>query len=64
MKSARPTEAKTSALEPGLDSITARLQPGEIVAALDYPESERPLFWSAIAIFGLKIKLNKAIMLH
>jgi hypothetical protein len=49
MKSARPTEAKTSALEPGLDSITARLQAGEIVAALDYPESERPLFWSAIA---------------
>lgn len=50
MKSARPTEAKTSALEPRPDFITARLQAGEIVGALDYPESERPLFWSAIAV--------------
>ncbi|TLD44383.1 MAG: hypothetical protein FAZ92_03371 [Accumulibacter sp.] len=49
MKSARPTEAKTSALEPRPDFITVRLQAGEIVGARDYPESDRPLFWSAIA---------------
>ncbi|MCQ1550282.1 MAG: hypothetical protein NOF05_16045 [Candidatus Accumulibacter phosphatis] len=36
------------------DSITAaalmaRIQAGEIVGALDYPEADRPLFWAAIA---------------
>ncbi len=30
------------------DAIKARIQAGEIVGALDYPESARPLFWSAI----------------
>lgn len=29
--------------------IKARLQAGEIIGALDYPEAGRPLFWSAIA---------------
>ncbi|MEF8707638.1 MAG: hypothetical protein ABTS22_21000 [Accumulibacter sp.] len=48
-------KAIESALEPRPDSITpdtlkARLQAGEIVGALDYPEADRPLFWSAIAI--------------
>lgn len=32
------------------DSIKTRLQAGEIVAATDFPEPDRPLFWSAIAI--------------
>jgi hypothetical protein len=32
------------------DSLNARLQAGEIIGALDYPEAARPLFWSAIAI--------------
>jgi hypothetical protein len=31
------------------DEIKARIQAGEVVAATDYPESDRPLFWSAIA---------------
>jgi len=31
------------------DSLQARLMSGEIVGALDYPEADRPLFWSAIA---------------
>lgn len=48
-------QAIESALEPRLDSITAesllaRLQAGEIIGALDYPEASRPLFWSSIAI--------------
>ena len=54
MRSARPAEAETSALEPRPDFITAdslkaRLQAGEIVGALDYPEADRPLFHGAIA---------------
>ena len=32
------------------DAIKGRIQAGEIVGALDYPEADRPLFWSAIAI--------------
>ena len=32
------------------DAIKARLQAGEIIGATDYPEADRPLFWSAIAI--------------
>ncbi|SBT09837.1 hypothetical protein ACCAA_790014 [Candidatus Accumulibacter aalborgensis] len=48
-------KAIESALEPRPDSITpdtlkARLQAGEIIAALDYPEADRPLFWSAITL--------------
>lgn len=31
------------------DSIKTRLQAGEIVAATDFPEPDRPLFWGAIA---------------
>ena len=31
------------------DAIKARLQAGEIIGALDYPDSDRPLFWAAIA---------------
>jgi hypothetical protein len=30
-------------------AIKARIQAGEIVGALDYPEPDRPLFWAAIA---------------
>ncbi len=53
MKTPDLPEEKTSAREQG-DSITvaslmARIQAGEIVGALDYPEADRPLFWSAIA---------------
>ena len=53
-KNARPQPTETSAREQG-DSITiaslkARLQAGEIVGALDYPEADRPLFWSAITV--------------
>jgi hypothetical protein len=33
-----------------VDAIKARIMAGEIVGALDYPEADRPLFWSAIAI--------------
>ena len=33
-----------------VDAIKARIQAGEIVGALDYPEADRPLFWSSIAI--------------
>ncbi len=33
-----------------VDAIKARIMAGEMVAATDYPESDRPLFWSAIAI--------------
>ena len=31
------------------DEIKARVQAGEMVAATDYPEADRPLFWGAIA---------------
>ena len=31
------------------NAIKARVQAGEMVGAMDYPESDRPLFWSAIA---------------
>ena len=47
-------EEKTSATDrPDFitaDSLKARIQAGEIVGAPDYPEADRPLFWSAIAI--------------
>ncbi len=33
-----------------VDAIKARLQAGEIVGALDYPEADRPLFWASIAM--------------
>ncbi len=33
-----------------VDAIKVRIMAGEMVAATDYPESDRPLFWSAIAI--------------
>lgn len=32
------------------DSIKANLMAGEVVAATDYPEAERPLFWAAVAL--------------
>lgn len=32
-----------------VDAIKARIMAGEIIAALDYPEADRPLFWAAIA---------------
>lgn len=31
------------------NAIKARIQAGEVVAATDYPEADRPLFWGAIA---------------
>lgn len=33
-----------------VDSLKTRLQAGEIIAATDYPASDRPAFWAAIAI--------------
>ena len=33
-----------------VDAIKVRIMAGEMVAATDYPESDRQLFWSAIAI--------------
>jgi hypothetical protein len=33
-----------------VDAIKARIMAGEMVAALDYPEADRPLFWAAIAV--------------
>ncbi len=32
-----------------VDAIKARIQAGEVIRALDYPDADRPLFWSAIA---------------
>lgn len=32
-----------------VDTIKAHIVAGELVAATDYPEVERPLFWAAIA---------------
>ncbi len=53
MKNARPQTTETSAPDKRdsniTDSIKARLQAGEIIGALDYPDSDRPLFWAAIA---------------
>lgn len=46
-------EEKTSARDKAHsitpDSLKARLQAGEVVTALDYPEADRPLFHAAIA---------------
>ncbi|MBL8423287.1 MAG: hypothetical protein JNK06_07315 [Candidatus Accumulibacter phosphatis] len=59
MKSARPQTTETSARDKAdytgaadslADSIKSRLQAGEIVAATDYSESDRALFWGAIAL--------------
>ena len=53
MKTARPQNSEASAHDKRdfitHDSLKARLQAGEIVGATDYPESDRPLFWAAIA---------------
>ncbi|QLH50485.1 MAG: hypothetical protein HWD57_12365 [Candidatus Accumulibacter cognatus] len=53
-KHARPQTAETSARDKAdpitVESIKARILAGEIVGATDYPESDRPLFWAAIAI--------------
>lgn len=32
-----------------VDAIKARIQAGEVIGALDYPDADRPLFWAAIA---------------
>lgn len=32
------------------NAIKARIQAGEVVGTLDYPEADRPLFWASIAI--------------
>ncbi len=54
MKTPALPEEKTSApYRPDCitaDTLKARLQAGEIVTAADYPEADRPLFWSSIAI--------------
>lgn len=32
-----------------VDAIKARIQAGDVIGALDYPDADRPLFWAAIA---------------
>ncbi|WP_288129457.1 hypothetical protein [Accumulibacter sp.] len=46
---ARDKADYTAAADSLTDSIKRRLQTGEIIGALDFPECDRPLFWSAIA---------------
>ena len=54
MKTPALPEEKTSAPDKRdsitADSLKARLQAGEIVGALDYPEADRPLFSASIAV--------------
>lgn len=50
---ARP-EAQESSIDsviivPLVDAIKGSVMAGEVVTATDYPESDRPLFWAAIA---------------
>lgn len=46
--SARDKADYTGAADFLADSIKSRLQSGDVVAATDFPECDRPLFWSAI----------------
>ena len=49
IESARDKANYTGAADSLADSIKSRLQAGEIIGALDFPECDRPLFWGAIA---------------
>jgi hypothetical protein len=49
IESARDKADYTGASDFVANVIKARLQVGEIVGALDFPEADRPLFWDAIS---------------
>jgi len=46
---AQENKKDTSIITSLADSIKASVIAGEVVAAADYPEADRPLFWAAIA---------------